>query len=118
MEQLLPGWLNELTKTGFLGTIIVIQGVVIWYLDKRCWTCQELSRQVAERVALGLERCNDVMKDTARSQPELVATVKEFSQVMQAVVKHADVSDDRARERAENIVRMLERQPRGRQGGE
>lgn len=117
MEQLLPGWLNELSKTGFLGTIIVIQGVAIWYLDKRCWTCQELSRQIAERVALGLERCNEAMKDTARSQPELIATVKELAQVMQAVVKQADVSDDRSRERADNIIRMLERQHRGRQGG-
>src|SRR5215213_10985166 len=109
MDQLVPGWLNEVTKQGFLGLIIAIEAVVIWWLDRRCWECQQQSTKNAERLAGVLERCNEVMRDTARSQPEVVASVKELAAVMQAGVRQIEVLDDRSRERTDNLMRSLER---------
>lgn len=113
MDQLGITWLTELAKAGLGYILFCLSMVVVWWLDKRCQNCQEQSRKDAERMAGILEKCNEIMKDTARSQPELIAAQREVVQVLQAVIKQVDVSDDRARERAENIMRTIERGQRG-----
>lgn len=108
MESLATGWIAEIAKSGLGWMLFAASLYVLWRKDTELKACQEQSRGDAVKMAVALEQAARAMSETSDVERTRNETDKVNSNVLQALIKQIDISDDRAKERAEQIVRALE----------
>jgi hypothetical protein len=109
MESAGLGWAAEIGKQGlgyllFLGSL-----VVLWLKDRELRDCQKQSREDAMKLAVSLELAGRAIGEGNSVMGEIQEAVKLSSAVIQQHSKQIDLSDQRAKERAEEIVREMGR---------
>lgn len=80
---------------------------VIWRLWMENKACEARFRDDAVKMAVALEQAARAMAETSDVERSRNETDKVNASILQALIKQIDVSDDRAKERADTIVQHL-----------
>jgi hypothetical protein len=110
MESAGLGWAAEIGKQGLGYLLFMGSLVVLWLKDKELRDCQKQSREDAMKMAVSLELAAKSIGESNGVMDETKEATKLFAGVLQQHGKQLDISDDRAKERAGEIVRALDRQ--------
>lgn len=108
METLGLGWASEVAKQGLGYLLLLASLVVLWLRDRELGICRKQSSANEVRMAVALEKAAKAMADATEVDRQRSETDRVNAQVLQALIKQSDIADDRAKERAAEIVRALE----------
>jgi len=92
----------SLEGTGWL--FVVIEFLIIVYLDKRVKECGAEVRKNGTEATVALKSAADAMDGVAQEARGLAATIKELGTLITLQSRTIELSDERARERAEHIM--------------
>jgi hypothetical protein len=109
MESAGLGWASEIAKGGFGYLLFIGSLVVLWLKDRELRDCQRQSREDAMKIAVALELAGKAIGEGNSVMGEIQEAIKLSSAVLQQHGKQIDLSDERARERAQEIVREMAR---------
>jgi hypothetical protein len=107
MENLATGWIAEIAKSGLGWMLFAASLYVIWKLYTDNKACQEQYRNDTVKMAVALEQAARAMSETSDVERSRNENDKVNASILQALIKQVDISDDRAKERAEGIVNTL-----------
>lgn len=82
MEGLATGAAQEVLKTGLLGALLVIQGVVIWALYRRGLEMQEKFVDLAVKTNTALVEAANAMKAQAAASAENAEATRDQNEVI------------------------------------
>ena len=108
MEQLATGWIAEIAKSGLGWMLFAASLYVLWRKDTDLNTLARNTREDQVKMAVALEQAARAMSETSDVERSRNETDKLNASVLQALIKQVDVSDDRAKERADALVRAIE----------
>jgi hypothetical protein len=109
MESAGLGWASEIAKGGFGYLLFIGSLVVLWVKDRELRDCQRQGREDAMRLAASMEIAARSIGESNGVMGEIQEAIKLSSAVLQQHSKQIDLSDERARERAQEIVREMAR---------
>jgi hypothetical protein len=108
MEALLPAWLQELAKAG-AGWILFL--LAVWVLarkDNELKVCREQARADAIKIAVALEQAAKEIGASTEVERQRVEADRVTAEILRAVIKQSDISDERAKERATGIEQRID----------
>lgn len=109
MEGMVSGWAAEWVKQGALAILSAVLAAAYWFKDRELQRCQKLAREDSKAMTEALVKAAAALDGATDNNKSWLEANKLSTGVLQALIKQVDMSDDRARERADRIVSALER---------
>jgi hypothetical protein len=116
MESAGLAWAQEIARGGFGYLLFIGSWPVIAYLYRSLEKCRIEAREDSKAMTEALVKAAAALDGATDNNKSQIETNKLNTGVLQALIKQVDMSDDRARERAERIVSALERRGSGTRG--
>jgi hypothetical protein len=109
MEGLVTGWAAEWIKQGPLAILTAVLATAYWLKDRELRACREQARIDAIKVAIALEQAAKEIGSSTEVERQRVEADKVTAEILRAVIKQSDISDERAKDRATGIEAILTR---------
>lgn len=116
MESAGLAWAQEIARAGFGYLLFIATWPIIGYLYRSLERCRVEAREDSKAMTEALVKAAAALDGATDNNKNWLETNKLNTGVLQALIKQVDISDDRARERADRIVSALERRGSGARG--
>jgi hypothetical protein len=108
VDTLIPAWLQELARAGLGYVLFLLSLWVLWWKDTELKACREQARNDAIKVAIALEQAAKEIGSSTEVERQRVEADKVTTEILRAVIKQSDISDERARDRATGIEQRVD----------
>lgn len=108
MEALIPVWLQEIGRAGLGYVLFLLSLWVLWRKDNELRACREQARGDAIKMAVALEQAAKEIGASTEVERQRVEADKVTTEILKAVIKQSDISDERARDRATGIEQRVD----------
>jgi hypothetical protein len=108
LEQLFPTWLQEIGRAGLGYVLFLVACWVLWRKDNELQACRTQARDDAIKIAIALEQAAKEIGASTEVERQRVEADKVTAEVLKAVIKQSDLSDERARDRATGIEQRVD----------
>lgn len=108
MEGLAIGWAAEIARAGLGYLLFCATAFVLWLKDRELKACQEQARKDAVQMAVALEQAAKEIGSSTEVERQRVEADKVTAEILKAVIKQADITDERARDRATGIEQRID----------
>lgn len=108
MEALIPAWLQELARAGLGYILFMLSLWVLWRKDNELRVCREQAHIEAIKIAVALEQAAKEIGASTEVERQRVEADKITAEILKAVIKQSDISDERARDRATGIEQRID----------